>query len=237
MIMQNITVKKITLMFFLVLIMVVSSSADNNVLRDTLIKTLEITTDEDRLKAYDSIVNEIKSQAPAEKQPEQKKPSIFSWTYKEFSDPIDDTQKIVFSKYSEDTVDGTEKAILFIRYVNGKTDVFISWGRPLKPSPEDTVPVTIRFDKESAFQELWDIGNSYESTFSMSSNDFVQKLFDKSTMAVRTSGQKGTLTVLFDITGFKQLAEKYNSQLNWIKQDEVIPETVPEEPKIENTEN
>jgi len=221
--------RSVSLIFFLVFIAVVSSSADNNILRDTLIRTLEITTDEDRLKAYDSIASEIRSQAP-EQQPQQKTPSLFSWTYKEFNDPIDDTKKIVFSKYSEDTVDGIEKAILFVRYVNGKADVFISWGRPLKTSPEDTVPVTIRFDKEPAFQELWDIGNSYESTFSISSIDFIQKLFDKSTMAVRTNGQKGTLTVLFDVTGFKQLVNRYNSQLNWIKQDEVKQE-------LENTDN
>jgi hypothetical protein len=211
--------KKIILILLFILIGTISFSADDNTLRDTLIKTLDIPTDEDRLKAFDSIVSEIKSQpqVPAEIQPEQKKPSLYSWTYKEFIDPIDDTKKIVFSKYSEDTVDGTEKAILFIRYVNGKTDVFISWGKPLKSSPEDTIPVTIRFDKEMAIQETWDIGNSYESTFCISSYDFVQKIFDKSTMAVRTTGQKGTLTVLFDITGFKQIAEKYNSQLNWIK--------------------
>jgi hypothetical protein len=210
--------KRITLIFFFVLIATISSSADDNTLRDTLIKTLDISTDGDRLRVYDSIAGEIKSQA-ADKQPEQKKPSLFSWTYKEFIDPIDDSKKIVFSKYSEDTVDGTEKAILFIRYVNGKTDVFISWGKPLKSSPEDSVPVTIRFDKEAAFQEIWDIGNSYESTFAVSPDDFVQKLFSKSTMAVRTTSKKGTLTVIFDITGFKQLAEKYNSQLNWIKQN------------------
>ena len=39
-------------------------------------------------------------------------------------------------------------------------------------------------------------------------------------MAVRTQGRGMTMTVTFDIRGFKQLAERYNSQLNWIKQQE-----------------
>ena len=125
--------KKAALTFFLVLITVISSSADDNVLRDTLIRTLEITVDEERLKVYDSIANQIRAQAQPE--PEQRNPSLFSWTYKEFTDPIDDSQKIVFSKYSEDTIDGIERAILFIRHVNDKTDVFINWGRALNSSP------------------------------------------------------------------------------------------------------
>ena len=232
--------KKIILIFLFVFIATNSfSSGDDNVLRDTLIRTLDVQTDEDRLRMYDSIANQIRSQKEPDKQPAQRGPSLFSWTYKEFTDPIDDSKKIVFSKYSEDTIDGVERAILFIRQVDGKTDVFISWGRPLRASPEDTVHVTIRFDREEAFQEAWDIGNSYESTFSISPDDFIQKLFDKSTMAVRTHGQQRALTVTFDVTGFKQLAERYNSQLNWIKPpaQTIIQETTTEEVRQNTWEN
>ena len=223
--------KRITLTFFLVLIMVISTSADNNVLRDTLIRTLEVTTDEERLRIYDSIANQIRSQA--QEQPDvqsgQRPPSLFSWTYKEFIDPIDDTKKFFFSKYSEDTIDGVERAILFIRHANDRTDLFINWGRTLNASHEDTVSVIIRLDREEAFQEVWDIGNSLQSTFSTSPDDLIQKLLDTSVMAVRTQGRGGPLTVTFDIRGFKQLAERFNSQLNWIKQNNppATQETIP----------
>jgi hypothetical protein len=211
--------RKITLTLSLILIMAISLTADSNVLRDTLIRTLEITTDEERLRAYDSIANRIRAQAQPETEPDQRPPSLFSWTYKEFTDPIDDTKKIVFSKNSEDTIDGVERAILFIRHVNDRTDVFVNWGRPLNASSEDTVPVIIRLDRDTAFQEVWDIGNSLQSTFSTSSDDLIQKLFDASIMAVRTQGRTGPLTVTFDIRGFKQLAERFDTQLNWIKQN------------------
>ncbi|HRX48915.1 MAG TPA: type VI secretion system-associated protein TagO [Spirochaetota bacterium] len=193
----------------------------DDALRESLIRSLEIKPDKDRLSAYDTIAKKVKADSALK----TKTASSGDWTVDIATDPIDDSKKIIFSKYADETLDGYSKPLLVLRYSNGESEAFISWSKILDYNENENVTVILRFDKEEAISETWNLSSGRDASFSTEPLSLIKEILTHKTLIARTSGIRMTLTTQFDLNGLKSLVEKYDLELNWIK------------PKIEDSES
>lgn len=197
------------------------SAENDDALSESLIRLLEIKSDKERLSAYDLIAKKVK----ADNALKAKISSSDGWTVDIATDPIDDSKKIIFSKYADEKIDGYSKPLLVLRYSNGETEAFISWTKILDYNEDENVYVTLRFDKDEAFNETWNLSSSRDASFSTEPADFIKSVLSHNTLIARTAGIRLTLTTQFDLRGLKPLVEKYDKELNWIN------------PKIEDSDS
>jgi hypothetical protein len=181
-----------------------------SLLRQSLIRTLDIKSDKDRLKTYDAIAKKVKS----ENELKVKLSSSDGWTVRTDIDPIDDSKIIIFSLYADEKIDGYSKPLLVLRNTKDGTEAFISWGKILPYSEDGTGEVILRFDKEEALTENWGLSKSHDASFSPEPYDLIKKILAHNSLVVRTSGVSYTLTTQFSLKGLKQLVEKYDNDLH-----------------------
>lgn len=201
--------------------LLLSSTENDDVLRNLLLKSLEIKTDKDRLSSYDIIAKKVK----AENILKDKVATSENWVVDITNDPIDDSKKITFSNAAKEKIHLYSTPYLILRYSKGESEAYISWGKILEYSEDNEVEVTLRLDKEEAFSSAWGLSSSRDASFSPEPIDLIKLLFTHKTLIARTEGTSNTLTTQFDLAGLKQLVEKYDNELNWIK------------PKIEENES
>lgn len=84
------------------------SAEKDDSLRESLIRSLEIKQDKERLRAYDAIAKKVK----ADNASKTKSVSVDGWSVDIATDPIDDSKKIIFSKYADEKIDGYSKPLL-----------------------------------------------------------------------------------------------------------------------------
>ena len=146
--------------------------------------------------------------------------STGKWEWGKVISPIDDTATIWFGLRCEDTVN-SRSPVLWLRWVNGKTGLYISWNNYLS----DNTSVTYRLDAEKAAKKTWNGSTNNETTFYPGKSEtvikFIQKLMKANKLAVQvTPYGEGPTTAVFDIRGLKNVVEQFNDTLGWIEERE-----------------
>ena len=137
------------------------------------------------------------------------KPTDFgNWRSRFETDPITDNKKIFFRNTSSQG-----NIPLLIRWDGGKLEMLIGWGVALG----STRDVTFRIDDKPAETLRWGISTDNEVSFYPGDPlPIVKSLLDAKQVTVRCTPQgKSPMTAIFDITGFKEIASKYNGDLRW----------------------
>lgn len=134
-----------------------------------------------------------------------------AWEVSVKTDPMDDSKKIFFMLPSESAT-AYDRVTLIIRYQNGNTDLFVSWGDYLG----DNTRVTIRFGNEDPYFENWSKSSDSTATFCRNPKAFIARIaeFDRLVMRI-TPYNDGPKTAVFDIRGLKDEALPYNADLGW----------------------
>ena len=124
-------------------------------------------------------------------------------------DPVNDEKNIYFRVVSKD---GNSR--LYIRQLGKKTqEMYIYWGDNIEI---DRSNIAFRIDDGEAQTSRWDITRGKGFTiYSGNVLQVVKRLLDAKQVVARGSSTKGELTATFDVTGFKDIVEKYNDDLGW----------------------
>jgi hypothetical protein len=133
-------------------------------------------------------------------------------------DPVNDEKRIFFRVVSSE---GNRR--LYIRqYGENSPEMYIYWGGEI----EDSLPeVSFRIDNREAESKKWNRSDTRDSTFYpyptwlqevKEVKEVIENLLDAKQVVARcTSGGRGTMTAIFDVTGFKDIVAKYNDDLKW----------------------
>jgi type VI secretion system protein VasI len=133
------------------------------------------------------------------------------WEVSVQTDQMDDSKKIFFMLPAESAT-AYDRVALFIRYQNGKTELFVAWGDYLG----DNSRVTVRFGNEDPYTEYWSKSSDSTATFCRNPVSFIQKIADYDRLVMRiTPYSEGPKTAVFDIRGLKEEVEPYNDDLEW----------------------
>jgi hypothetical protein len=132
-----------------------------------------------------------------------------SWRSSIDIDPVNDEKNIYFRVVSKD---GNYR--LYIRQLGKKSqEMYIYWGDDIEI---DRSNVVFRIDDGEPQSSRWDINRG--KGFTVYTGNVLQvakRLLDAKQVVARCSGAKGELTATFDVTGFKNIVEKYNDTLGW----------------------
>ena len=147
----------------------------------------QIPDDSNRLESYDQFVASLgivtKPGAVGEGGTTASK-----WEVSVQSDPMDDSKKIFFMLPAE-TSTAYDNVVLFIRYQNGSTDLFVAWDEYLSDNT---------------------------AVFCRSPLTFIQKIAEHDRLVMRiTPYSEGPKTAVFDIRGLKDEVMPYNDDLEW----------------------
>jgi len=170
----------------------------------------QIPDDSNRLESYDQFVASLgivtKPGAVGEGGTTASK-----WEVSVQSDPMDDSKKIFFMLPAE-TSTAYDNVVLFIRYQNGSTDLFVAWDEYLS----DNTRMTIRFGDNDPYTENWSESSDNTAVFCRSPLTFIQKIAEHDRLVMWiTPYSEGPKTAVFDIRGLKDEVMPYNDDLEW----------------------
>jgi len=175
------------------------------------------TLDPPVIKSEEESISE--TQTVTTNQDDLEEGSIGKWVYDTEINPIDDTTMIWFALECENPT--YRSPVLGIRWIDGKTNLYIGWNNYLS----DNTRVTYRLDKEKAIKKTWNGSTNKEATFypgkSKTVIKFIQKLMKADKLAVQiTPYGEGPTTAVVDVGGLKNAIEEFNDTLGWIKVEE-----------------
>ncbi len=165
------------------------------------------------------------------------------WVCSRGMDPIDDTEIIAFTLYSDSGKSVSGKPIrLVLRYQSGKksgkTRLYINWydyisGYYISGYYYNETPVTYRLGTEKAKTGYWSISADHTATFyltrlsffkipsSKNTIKFIRGLMEVDRFVAKTRPyNENPSTAVFDVRGLKNAVEEFNDTLGWIKVEE-----------------
>ena len=112
----------------------------------------------------ESVQTQTTDEGQSEKTTTPPSSASVGWSFERTTSPIDDSQTFALSLTSAEKVGMFDKpATLVIRSQKERREVFIAWPGYLG---SQSLPVTVRFDKEEAVTENWGISTTGKSAFS-----------------------------------------------------------------------
>ncbi|MDR0656336.1 MAG: type VI secretion system-associated protein TagO [Treponema sp.] len=186
---------------------------ENSGMEQELREAAAISNSFERIIHYDFILEKYglkeKSAEPA---------ATTKWAVSINSDPVDDSKIIIFMIYADSGTNRYgDKVRLVIRWKNGKNELYINWNDYMGSNPE----VTLRVGQSEAETKEWNISTDNRTTFypgysGTAQLELIRKMLDSKTLVTRsTPYSENPITAIFDITGLRNIAEKYNSDLKW----------------------
>jgi hypothetical protein len=158
-------------------------------------KTLVITLDDGKSYRYKKTVDEDNSYR--------------KWRSMMQTDPITDDDNIYFRVMSSTN----PWRYLYIRRLNGKLEMYITWGIEIASSTD----VIFRIDDKEPETKKWTLSSDKKTLFYPGDPlPVIKQLLDAEKVSVRCRpSNQGILTEVFDISGFREIVAKYNNDLQW----------------------
>lgn len=188
--------------------------ADESMSTEEIIGELEsifqISDDMNRLESYDQFTASL----GIAKEPvtvSEDKTTESKWEVSTRTDPMDDSKKIFFMLPAGSST-AYDQVVMFIRYQNGSTELFVAWDEYLS----DNTRMTIRFGDNNPYTENWSKSADSTAVFCKNPVSFIQKIAEHDKLVLRiTPYSEGPKTAVFDIRGLKDEVMPYNEDLGW----------------------
>lgn len=138
------------------------------------------------------------------------------WAIKFSRSAMDDSKIVQMSVESLENFEylGKNRATLYIRCSENKTDLFIDYPHLFLSS--NPIKLEYRLDKEKSQQITWPVSTDYHAVFANNSIKFVKSMFDKERMLVRLVPHGHTpVSVSFNISGLKDASEPLRQACKW----------------------
>lgn len=198
----------------MIIIAAVSGFSDTDLSKEDIVGKLEsifqIPDDSNRLESYDQFAARLGISKKAEAE-NGDGTTENKWEVSVQKDPMDDSEKIFFMLPAE-TSSSYDQVVMFIRYQNGSTDLFVAWDDYLS----DNTRMTIRFGDNDPYTENWSESSDNTAVFCRSPLSFIQKISEHDRLVMRiTPYSEGPKTAVFDIRGLKDEVMPYNDDLEW----------------------
>lgn len=134
------------------------------------------------------------------------------WEAQTTVSPIDDSMSVFVNALARDFESGREgAAMLSVRHVEGKTEVVLVQQNNIL-GYQDT-PVIFRWDSDPARTEVWSISTDHRGLFSKNPEAFIERCLPCKKLIARVTPLGGNqVTVVFDLTSFAPVFEKYRAQ-------------------------
>ncbi|MGJ4734843.1 hypothetical protein [Leptospira levettii] len=201
-------------LIFVLCILVASGlhSADSNKIINELKSAALIDGDELRLKTYDTILENYQLK---QKKPKQERIHT-KWEVSIDTNPLDDTKIFLFYLVADEGKSSwDQKILLMIRKSSNGDELFINWGSYLGSEAF----VTLRVGKSVASMTQWNLSTDGKATFySGSTIELIREIATSEKIVAQcTPFNENPITAVFDVRGFRKLAEKYNKELEWFE--------------------
>ena len=180
--------------------------------------------DKKRLSCYDGLDKQINKQQPTKihKKEEKNKEapvepaSKGKWDVSITTSEIDDSQKVILSLSSDNTIYSsyrTERPSLYLRCAENKTEAYIAWGVFLG---SDNTKVLLRYDKEKAKTRRWGLSTDHKATFVRGNIPFIKKLLKHKKLLLRvTPYSDSPVTATFDLRGLNEAIKPLRKACHW----------------------
>ncbi len=204
-----------------------SSNQQSEDLKTRLANCASIEDDQERLKCYDQLVQDLglltltgtKPAVDKESPPtidDENKPIVDKgkWSVDTETNPIDDSKTVTVSLLADEG-EGIygDKIILMIRCKSNKTDLFIGWSSYLG----DEANVLTRIGTEDSSRQRWSLSTNSQATFYPGSDiTFIKKIMsvDKFVAQV-TPYSESPITAVFDVRGLKEAIKPLQEVCGW----------------------
>lgn len=145
----------------------ISISVNAGELEDLVEPCIDLNLNHERLACYDEVTRKMNFVAVAGKV----SGDLGKWKTRHWTSPLDDSTNYIATLEADGGIPGqlnirTVTPELSIRCKEGELDAFISWKRFISIK---SVTQTMRFDRNTAYDQAWTISTNYESLFAPAS--------------------------------------------------------------------